>query len=188
MSRVQAITMRGSASAAKGRLSRADLEAVLGVVRLAYEGLTQQAAWAEILRHVRALFHAQDAFLVRAPLEPGATSFLMTEGVEPGLQSSYSTRFTVPLTNPSIAAVLDLGFDGTFITSDLVPWQQMEKTEFFQAIRSRPTRSEPPRSRRSRGDRTSQPGTAFRGVESADSRPSGHSPNRERRGEGGSRS
>lgn len=127
--------MQPAAPAARSRLSRADLEAVLNVVRLAYEGLAQQAAWAEMLRQVRGLFRAQDAFLVRTPLEPGATSFIMADGVDPALQTRYSTRFTVPLTNPSIAAVLDLGLDGTFMTSDLVPWQRMEKTEFFQAIR-----------------------------------------------------
>ena len=113
--------IRPSLRAAKGRLSRTDLEAVLGVVRLAYEGLAQQTAWAEMLRRVRQLFRAQDAFLVRTPLGPDATSFLMAEGVDPALQTRYLTRFTVPLTNPSIATALDLGLEGTVVTSDIVP-------------------------------------------------------------------
>jgi DNA-binding CsgD family transcriptional regulator len=127
--------MRPSAPAAKGRLSRADLEAVLDVVRLAYEGLAQQAAWAEMLRQVRALFRAQDVFLVRTPLEPGGTSYLMAEGVDPALQARWSARFTVPLTNPSIAAALDLGVEGTVISSDLVPRHRMEMTEYYESIR-----------------------------------------------------
>lgn len=104
-------------------------------MRLAYEGLAQQAAWAEMLRQVRALFRAQDVFLVRTPLEPGGTSYLMAEGVDPALQARWSARFTVPLTNPSIAAALDLGIEGTVISSDLVPRHRMEMTEFYESIR-----------------------------------------------------
>lgn len=127
--------MPPSTRAARCRLSRADLEAVLNLVRLAYEGLARREAWAEMLRQVRELFRAQDAFLVRTPLQSGATSFLMAEGVDPALQTRYSTRFAVPLTNPSIAAALELGLEGTVVTSDLVPWQRMEKTEFYEVIR-----------------------------------------------------
>jgi hypothetical protein len=120
---------------AKAGLTRADLEAVLTVVRLAYEGLAQREAWAEMLRQVRQLFRARDVFLVRTPLEPGSTSLLMADGVDPALQIRYSTRFAVPLTNPSIAAVLDLGLEGAIVSSDVLPWQQMEKTEFYDVIR-----------------------------------------------------
>jgi DNA-binding CsgD family transcriptional regulator len=127
--------MPPSARAAKGRLSRADLEAVLVIVRLAYEGLARREAWEEMLRRTRDLFQARDAFLVRTPLDPRVPSFLMADGVDPSLQSAYSSRFAVPLTNPTIAAALDLGLEGTIVTSDLVPWQQMERTEFFHVIR-----------------------------------------------------
>jgi DNA-binding CsgD family transcriptional regulator len=120
---------------ARSRLSRADLEAVLVTVRLAYEGLAQREAWVEMLRQVRQLFRARDVFLVRTPLELGGTSLSMTEGVDPGLQRRYSTGFTVPLTNPSIAAALELGREGTVVTSDIVPWQRMEKTDFYEVIR-----------------------------------------------------
>jgi DNA-binding CsgD family transcriptional regulator len=127
--------MRPAVRAARTRLSRADLEVVLGIVRLAYEGIAQREAWAEMLRQARQLFRAHDVFLVRKPLEQNTTPLMMTTGVDPTLQTNYSARFLVPLTNPSIAAAVDLCLEGTVISSDLVPWQQVEKTDYFDAIR-----------------------------------------------------
>lgn len=127
--------MPRSVGATRGRLSRAGLEAVLVIVRLAYEGLVQREAWGEMLRQTRELFRARDVFLVRTPVTSASTPMLMADGVDPALQSIYSNRFAVPLTNPTITAAMRLGLEGTIVTSDLIPWQEMEKTEFFNAIR-----------------------------------------------------
>ena len=118
-----------------GRLSRVDLEAVLGIVRLAYEGLEDQGAWAEMLRQVRHHFEALDAFLIRTPVKPGVAPLVMADGVDPLVETRWAKEFAVPSKNPPMAVVLDRGIDGTMITSDLVPWEQLEKTEFYDVIR-----------------------------------------------------
>ena len=83
--------------AAKGRLSQADLEAVLGVVRLAYEGLAQREVWAEMLRQVRELFRARDAFLVRAPVDSCATAGSSRRRVAKAMVETQPTRKSQPL-------------------------------------------------------------------------------------------
>lgn len=127
--------MRPAVRAAKSGLSRADLEAVLVLVRLAYEGIAQREAWAEMLRQARQLFRAQDVFLVRTPLEPGATSFVMADGVDPEVETRWAKEFAGPSKNPTLAAALELGLEGTVSTSDIVPWQRLEMTEFYNVIR-----------------------------------------------------
>ena len=128
--------MRIATQAADFALSRADLEASLVIVRLAYEGLAQEEAWAEMLRQVQQLFIAQDTFLIRTAVSPESTSFVMAEGVDPAVETRWATRFAGPSRNPTVAAVLELGFEaGTFSTGEIVPWQQLERTEFFDLIR-----------------------------------------------------
>lgn len=118
-----------------GRLSATDQRAVLSVVRLAYEGIHDRSIWSDMLVQARDLFHARDASLVRTPLAQSASPLFLFAGIDPGLTKVYREHWNAPPYNPALTAALKKGWDRVFTTDEFIPWQEVERTDFYEVFR-----------------------------------------------------
>jgi DNA-binding CsgD family transcriptional regulator len=118
-----------------GWLSAADQRAVLSIIRLAYEGIRDFGAWPQMLAKLRDLFRARDACLVRTPLGQPASPLFIFENIDPDLAKVYRESWSAPPRNPVVTAALQRGWGRVFMSDEIVPWQQLERTEFYEVFR-----------------------------------------------------
>lgn len=121
--------------ASRPALGPSDLRSVLGLVRLAYEGPGDEDAWRAFLRQLRELLRAEDAFLVRFPLEPGVPPLTLAENVDPSLLERYRGTWIASLRNPVLAAARKARWRGSVIGDQIVPLSEQMRTEFWNEVR-----------------------------------------------------
>lgn len=108
---------------------------MLPIIRLAYEGIENGEAWTEMLTRVRDLFRSNDVTFVRIPKGEPASRVFRSVGIDPDLLKLYSQTWAYPPRNPMLTAFLAQRIDGTALSQDVVPYRDVERTEYFQVFR-----------------------------------------------------
>lgn len=118
-----------------GWLSAADLRSVTPIIRLAYEGVQDRSAWSEMIEQARRLFRGHDASLVRTPLRTSASAVFVTAGIDPALVKLFQSTWGYPPRHAALAEAIRKGADGVLLTEEIMPWQQSERTDYFEVFR-----------------------------------------------------
>lgn len=128
--------MRSStATRSAGSISAADLRSVTPIIRLAYEGIQNRAAWSEMIEQARRLFRGHDASLIRTPLRGSASPVFISAGIDPALVKLVHSYWAYPPRHAVLAEAIWKGVDGVMLTEDVLPWQQLERTEYYDVFR-----------------------------------------------------